>query len=259
MARTKATKLVAPDNDEKLAVGYARVSTQEQASEGVSLEWQKDTILAYMQRNGLVLDELLVEEGVSASVALKSRPEGKKIFDKIKSKGVKYVVAAKLDRMFRDTIDCLSMIREWEQQGVKVLFVDLGIDFTTPTGRAFLTNAASFAELERNLISTRTRDGLEQVKKEGIKLGGEAWGWRRTQALDEKGRFQQKVVVEELEVVVKIKKLREDGYTFQGICDTLAAEGIQTKKGGKWWPMTVRNICDLDISEFKDMIKSEQS
>ena len=252
MTRTPSKNKKAPGND-RLAIGYCRVSTREQADEGVSLSAQQSKIEAFAVSKDLDLLDCIIEEGVSGSVPLKDREGGSKIFELIKSQGVKVVVATKLDRLFRDALDCLAMTREWEKQGVKVLLLDMGIDFSTPTGRAFLTNAASFAELERNLISERTKDGLAQVKREGIKLGGVGWGWKRVDALDEKGRFNQAIVSEEIEVVVKIKRMREEGCTYQHICDVLEVEGIKTKNGGKWWPMTVKNICNLDIDGLKDI------
>ncbi len=249
MTKKKITKLVA--SNPYLAVGYCRVSTREQADEGVSLDAQRAKLQQFATDKGLELDSIVTDEGISGSVPLKNRTGGSKIFKAIKERQVKLVLATKLDRLFRDALDCLSMVKEWEKQGVKVLLLDMGVDFSTATGKAFLTNAAAFAELERNLISDRTKDGLEQVKKEGIKLGGVGWGWTRAvDEVDGKGRFQQKLVVEELEVITRIKRLREGGYTYQGICDELIADGVKTKNGGKWWPMTVKKICEMDISSL---------
>jgi site-specific DNA recombinase len=252
MARTSSKNKNILVND-RLAIGYCRVSTREQADEGVSLAAQQDKIESFANSKDLDLVECIVEEGVSGSVPLKERDGGSLIFEAIQNRGVRVVIATKLDRLFRDALDCLAMTREWEKLGVKVLLLDMGVDFSTPTGKAFLTNAASFAELERNLISERTKDGLAQVKKEGIKLGGVGWGWTRVDVLDEKGRFNQAVVTEEIEIVIRIKKMREGGCTFQHICDVLDSEGIKTKKGGKWWPMTVKNICNLEIDDFKNL------
>jgi len=252
LTSTKA-KQISKNIPSNIAVGYCRVSTREQADDGVSLDAQKDRITEFASSKGLVLHQILSEDGVSGSVPLKERPQGSLIFKHIKENNVRLVIATKLDRLFRDALDCLAMVKEWEKQGVKVLLLDMGVDFSTPTGKAFLTNAASFAELERNLISERTKDGLEQVKKEGVRLGGESWGWKRIDSMDEKGRFKQVVVQEELEVIIKIKSLRDTGHTFQSICDILFAEGVKTKKGGKWWPMTVKKICEMDISAIDDL------
>ncbi len=261
-AKTRLTsanpKKIAKNVPNNIAIGYCRVSTREQADDGVSLDAQKSRITEFASSKDLVLYNILSEDGVSGSVPLKDRPQGSLIFKYIKENNVRLVVATKLDRLFRDALDCLAMVKEWEKHGVRVLLLDMGVDFSTPTGKAFLTNAASFAELERNLISERTKDGLEQVKKEGVRLGGESWGWKRVDSMDEKGRFKQVIVQEELEVIIQIKALRESGHTFQSICDTLLAEGVKTKKGGKWWPMTVKKICEMDISAI-DHLEIEES
>jgi len=237
-------------------VGYCRVSTREQADEGVSLSAQKNRIERFVEDKNLNLVQIIMEEGVSGSTPLKKRDGAKKLIELLQQNKAKMVVATKLDRLFRDALDCLTTLKEWEDMGVKIFFLDMGIDFTTATGKAFLTTSASFAELERNLISERTKDGLEQVKKEGVRLGGESWGWKRIDSIDGKGRFRQVVIVEELEVIQKIKDLRSEGYTYQLICDTLSADGVKTKKGGKWWPMTVKKICEMDLS-FLDNIDDE--
>lgn len=254
MGRKKVTSLTTIDAS--LTIGYCRVSTQGQAEEGVSLDGQKNTIIEAAKKKGLVLKDIIIEDGVSASIPLKNRPGGSKIFQAIKEKTVRTVVATKLDRLFRDTLDCLEITREWEKQGIRVLLLDIDMDFSTPMGKAFLTSQASFAELERNLISARTKDGLKQVKREGVKLGGTGLGWRRKpDEVDEKGRFQQELVLEELEVIRRIKNMREDGHTFQSICDHLVMDNVKTKNGGKWWPATVKKICLLDIKSLEPLNK----
>jgi DNA invertase Pin-like site-specific DNA recombinase len=252
MPRKKAT-LLSSNTPTNIAIGYCRVSTREQADEGVSLDAQAQRIKDFSLQKNLNLIDCILEEGVSGSMPLKQREGGSKIFDAIQKHNVRMVVATKLDRLFRDALDCLSMVKEWEKLGVKVLLLDMGVDFSTATGKAFLTNAASFAELERNLISDRTKDGLAQVKREGVKLGGAGWGWSRVDAMDAKGRFKQKAIKEELEVILKIKNLREGGCTYQHICDILESEQIKTKNGGKWWPMTVKNICEMDVTSLKNL------
>lgn len=229
------------------AIGYCRVSTREQSETGVSIDAQIEKIKSFAAYKGIKLIAIVKEEGVSGSVPLKKRMGGQTMLTQISEGRANTIIATKLDRLFRDAHDCLSMVKEWEKTDTKLHLLDLGVDFTKATGKAFLTSSATFAELERNLISERTKDGLEQVKREGVKLGGEGLGWRRTNERDAKGRLKQELVLEELNLILKIKALRAEGFTYQAICNQLMAEGIPTKKGGNWHPTTVRNIIKSSI------------
>jgi DNA invertase Pin-like site-specific DNA recombinase len=224
------------------AVGYIRVSTREQADSGLSLAAQRRQIEAYAAYRGLDLVAVVEDAGVSASKPLGKREGGAVVLDLVRRCEAVAVVACKLDRLFRDAADALVNTRAWDGAGVALHLLDLGVDTSSPMGRAFLTMAAAFAELERNLIAERTRVGLEQARREGAILGRSALGWARTDATDDDGR---RVVVEldaEAAAVARIVELRDGGATWTAICDALAAEGHATKNGGKWWPMTVRRV-----------------
>lgn len=235
-------------SEEKVyAVGYCRVSTREQSETGVSLDAQVEKIKGFASYKGLELVEIIREEGVSASIPLKDREGGKHMLEMIKEGKASEIISTKLDRLFRDAHDCLTMVKVWEKDGTKLHLLDLGVDFSKATGKAFLTSSATFAELERNLISERTKDGLEQVKREGVRLGGEAMGWRRSAEKDEKGRYRQELVLDEINLILKVKQLRNEGYTYQHICDILHRDGINTKKGKKFYPTTIRNMCLSNI------------
>jgi DNA invertase Pin-like site-specific DNA recombinase len=110
-------------------------------------------------------------------------------------------------------------------------------------GRAFLTNAATYAELERNLISERTKEALYQIKLQGGVLGAISYGWERTDEVDSFGRRVLRANPVELETIGMCKALRDQGFTLQQIADKFNREGIPTKKGGRWFPSTVRNYC----------------
>jgi len=225
------------------AIGYCRVSTTEQSEKGVSLDAQENKIKSFAEYKGIDLICIIREEGVSASIPLKEREGGAEMLKMIKEGEADNIISARLDRLFRDVHDCLGMVKQWEKNHTKLHLLDLGVDFTKATGKAFLTNSATFAELERNLISERTKDGLAQVKKEGLRLGGEAMGWRRTGEKDAKGRWKQELVMEEINLILKVKQLRSEGLTYQHICDVLHQKNIKTKRGGDFYPTTIRNMC----------------
>lgn len=141
------------------AICYIRVSTEEQVLEGVSLNAQRERLVAYCALKGLQIVEVIADEGISASKALDIRPGGKRVVDLLKRKEIKHVVALKLDRLFRNAEDALRNTSTWERRGLSLHLVDLGgqsIDSGTAVGKMMLTMLAAFAEFERNLVSERT-------------------------------------------------------------------------------------------------------
>ena len=223
-------------------IGYIRVSTREQADSGLSLAAQTQRISQFCEFKGLTLIKVIEDANVSGSTALKDRQGGAELL-KLTSEKPHAIVAIKLDRLFRDAHDCLGVTKVWQQTKNQLHLLDLGVDTGTAMGRAFLTNAAAYAELERNLISDRTREALQQIRQQGGVLGADRYGWSRTETLDEHGRKILAPNPHELDVVVECKALRKSGYTLQQIADKFNLENKPTKRGGKWFPSTVSNCC----------------
>ena len=149
------------------AVAYLRVSTAEQAQSGLGLAAQEERIRAYATMTGLDLVAVVRDEGVSGGNPIATRDGGVEMIRLVRTRKVTHVIALKLDRLFRDAADCLTQTRSWDRAGVALHLLDMGgqaINTATAMGRMFLTMAAGFAELERNLIGERTASAL-QVKK----------------------------------------------------------------------------------------------
>lgn len=211
------------------AVGYVRVSTEEQVLHGVSLEAQEERVRAYATMAGLELVALIREEGVSGADELSTRPGGQDLLSLVAGKKVGHVISMKLDRLFRDAADCLNQTKSWDRAGIAFHVLDMGgqaINTASAMGRMFLTMAAGFAELERNLISERTKAALQYKKAQGMILGAPALG------TDE----------EERETVTRIRDLHAQGLTLRAIAATLTSEGRKTKRGGAWQAETVRKV-----------------
>lgn len=85
----------------------------------------------------------------------------------IRQRKIDLVIAVRLDRMGRSTIHLLELFKEFSQFGVEFRALDQPIDTGTVMGRLVLTILAAVAEMERELIRERTRDGLARAAKEG--------------------------------------------------------------------------------------------
>lgn len=235
MARkpTKAT-------DRRAAVGYIRVSTEEQATSGISLAAQEERVRAYCTLQGLELVALLCDEGVSASKPLAERPRGREVVAMLDRGEAQHVVSVKLDRLFRSAIDCLQRVSEWDDAGVAMHLIDHGgqaINTGSAMGKLFLTMMAGMAEWERNVIGERTVAALAEKKRRGEHVGSPPLGF----AMSEPGGMLEPHA-QEMEAVRLILRRRRGGKSFRSIVTELEVRGFPTKRGGKWQPCTVRKI-----------------
>ena len=149
------------------AIGYVRVSTNEQADHGVSLDAQHESFMAYALLQKLNLVEVVIEDAISGSVPLADRPGGRRLLELVEKKKARQVIAIKLDRLFRDAADALAQTGIWDKSGITLHLIDVGgqaINTSSAMGRMFLTMMAGFAELERNLIAERTAAALAHKK-----------------------------------------------------------------------------------------------
>lgn len=222
-------KSVAAQVKSNIAVAYVRVSTEEQAKEGVSLEAQEDRIRAYCGLRGLKLQQVIVDAGVSAGKPLAQRDGGGELLKMVKAKNVGAVVALKLDRLFRSATDCLSVVERWDKAGVSFHLVDLSgqaVDTSSAMGRFFLTIMAGAAELERNQIRERTSMAMQLLASNGRYTDGKSRfgfdvGTDGTLCPAEKEQL----------IVARVLEARERGDSLRKIVRDLADEGIRGRTG----------------------------
>jgi DNA invertase Pin-like site-specific DNA recombinase len=215
------------------AVGYVRVSSEDQAKEGVSLNNQKAKIQAYCDLKDLELVTILEDAGLSAKNL--KRPGVQMILEMVKKKSVEAVVVYKLDRMFRSTIDALETTKKFDKQGIAFHSIEETIDTKSAMGRFFFTLTAALAEMERRIIGERTKAALQHKKENGLVWGPVPYGFKRV---------RRKIVPDEAEqhTIKKVLRLRKKGFNYSQISRKLNELGLKTKKGSTWFPQTVKNI-----------------
>jgi putative DNA-invertase from lambdoid prophage Rac len=198
--------------------GYARVSTERQADEGVSLDEQIRRIEGRALEQGWQILEVFIERGVSGSVPLGDRPEGARLLSALQPGDT--VIAAKLDRMFRSALDALNVIRDFQRQRISLWMLDLGGDVSGDgIAKLVLTILVAFAEFERERIGERIRDAKRHQRRSGQYLGGDRpFGWR----IGEDGILIEDKV--EQRALVDMKEMRDTGNSFR----TIAAQIKQT-------------------------------
>jgi len=221
-----------------VAIGYARVSTTEQSTDGVSLDAQTERIESYCRAVGLELREVITDPGVSGGKPLGERPGGAELLREVKAGGVAAVVAVKLDRLFRSALDALKTLEDWEKMGIATHLIDQGGAVTgngSAIGKLLITMLAGVAELERGLISERTKAALAYKKANLEPYSPTPLGYQRQgDRLIPDAR--------EAQTIRLILDLRGQGYSYRAIAAELRRRRIPTKRGGRWEAATVRRI-----------------
>ena len=176
-------------------IAYVRVSTEMQ-----TLENQEYEILNYCRKSGLTIDRW-VSESVSGTVSLEKRALGKVM--RRMQKG-DLIVCTELSRLGRNMLMVMSILNACSQKGVAIHTIKDGFDLSDSINSKIIAFAfALAAEIERNLISQRTKEALAVRKINGVKLGRPL------------GRSSQKDVFDRSKG--EIMKLLEDGHTIVSV------------------------------------------
>src|ERR687889_2668470 len=174
---------------------YMRVSSEEQRDRE-TIEIQREFLEQYCRLYGLEIAEIYADDGVSGTVPLYERPDGRRLLEDAREGRFTAVLVSKLDRLGRsllvivDAHDRLDAARATLRSGREP------IGTSTPSGRLIFQMLASFAEYDRENIAERTRAGLQGAFRKGKQLGCIPVGYD----VAENGAF---VVVEEEARVVR--------------------------------------------------------
>lgn len=154
---------------EKGVVGYVRVSTKEQADEGHGMGAQREAIVRECAARGLSLLGLYQDDGLSGG---NREREGLETALRALEEGRGDVLMAKdLSRITRSIMDFQWLVDKATSEGWKITTLDAMVDMGTAAGRAMAGVMAVFAQWEREAIGERTRAGLAEAKRNGVRLG----------------------------------------------------------------------------------------
>ena len=218
-------------------VSYLRVSTDKQGKSGLGLEAQREAVATYLNGGAWTLIGEFVEVESGKQDA---RPELAKALARCKLTGATLIVA-KLDRLSRNQSFLMSVYEGTGDGGV--VFCDLPTIPAGPVGKFIVQQMAAVAELERGLISQRTKAALAASKARGKKLGG----YRGGPVVDgTKGTTALRQAADDFAASVGpvVREMRGNGLTLREIAAKLASDGIRTARGGQWSAMAVKNVLD---------------
>ena len=218
----------------KKAIGYVRVSTNEQADKGSSLEAQSAKVAAYAALHDLDLVEIVVESGKSGKNL--ERPGMKRVLASVNRREVEVVIVPKLDRMTRSMRDLQDLIDLFAQRGVEFASVAERLDTSTANGRFFVNMLGLMAQWEREQISERTKTSMQLLKAKGRRIS-------RLAAIGKK--FVRGRVVEnesERALIASVHALRDGGLSYRAIAASLNHRGETTRGGGKIYASGVARL-----------------
>jgi site-specific DNA recombinase len=203
---------------------YARVSTDDQAQHGVSLDAQVNRCMEYVTSLNYQLIDTAIDAGISAKST--DRAGLQRILSLVNKNKIQHVVTLKLDRLSRRTIDALNLVEAFAKKKVKLHLVNENgsVDSNNSDEEFMLTMKAGVAQLERKKIAERTKFALARKKQLGQRISLYApYGYT---FVDGNVALNPK----EQAVIQKIHDLHARGFTIRGIIDQLNSEAIFNRK-----------------------------
>ncbi len=165
--------------------------------------------------------EVVADEGLSGKNL--NRPGLQSALERLDAGRADFLLAVRIDRVSRSVADFAGLLDRAAKKGWNLLMLSPSIDTSDAAGRFTSNILAAAAQFERELISARTAEGMQQRRLEGVRMG-------RPATMDP-------------DVVARIKREHAAGRSMLSIANDLSAEGIATARGGKrWYASTVRAV-----------------
>ena len=195
------------------AIGYTRVSTMEQAKEGVSLDAQSERIKAFSKAKGWQLLDIIQDKGYSGKDL--NRPGIQELINMCKKGTTDIVIVFKVDRLTRQQKSLWSLLEDVFEPNIGFVSVTEPFDTTSATGKAFLGMIGVFSQMEGELIAERTREGLKHKKEKGEWISRPPVGFK----INGKGHLEEDPVI--IKKIQRAKRLRRDGKSYGEISKSL--------------------------------------
>lgn len=224
-----------------------RVSSEEQRDRE-TIEIQDGFLKEYCRLYGLDIVDIYKDDGVSGTIPLHERPEGRRLLEDARAGKFGTLLVYRLDRLGRSLLVIVDAHDRLQRVGVSLRSATEPIDTSNPSGRLIFQMLASFAEYERESIADRTRGGLHRAYRNGKHLGRIPYGYR----LASQDESSLEVVEEEAAVVREIITNIADGSSLHAEARRLTEEavpapgyrfkGSERKYGASWSPTTIGAI-----------------
>lgn len=241
------------DNERKVAGVYIRVSTEDQAREGFSLGEQEEKLLQLCKFKELEVYKVYKDAGISVK-DMEHRPQFQEMLKDMKEGKINYIVAYKLDRITRSVRDLEELISVLEQYNCFLLCDRDDVNTSTANGRFFVRMLTVLSQLEIEIVSERTKFGLNGAIKSGHIPGQRPFGYKSAE--------DKRMVIDNSTrpYVEKIFDMYLEGKSFQQIANYFKENNIYPKKN--WKDTTIQKIIDNkiymgDYEQYKRIGKQE--
>lgn len=220
---------------DRKVIGYIRVSSEEQAKSGLSLEHQETKIRAYATTYDLPVSGIERDEARSGKNL--DRPGVRTILEGVESGQIGHLIIFKLDRLTRSVGDLSRLLDLFKRKDVSLSSVSESLDTSSASGKMVVQMIGVIAEWERDTIAERTLAALSVKRSKGEKLGGIVpYGWKAA-----KGKLSPNP--KEHSVLSGILEARSEGRGYADIAAGLNQMGVKPREGARWYASTIRSIC----------------
>lgn len=222
------------EKKEKRIGAYIRVSTEDQAREGHSLDEQLDRIKAFCKFKGYKICKIYREDGKSAK-DMKGRPEFQKMLNDVCNGVIDGVCIYKLDRLTRSIKDLEEILVLLEEQNCDLVSVMEDINTSNAFGKFFVRLVILLAQLEIEQTKERTIMGLVGTVKQGIPIGKLPLGYKRDE-FNEDIKLRKRAIIDEetAPTIRRIFNLYLKGYSYYYIAEKLKEEGNNLMQWKDW-------------------------
>ena len=224
----------------KIAGIYIRVSTEDQAREGFSLGEQEEKLRQLCKYKGFEVFKVYKDAGISAK-NMKNRPQFQQMIEDMKNGLINYIVAYKLDRVTRSVRDLEVLISTLEKYQCYLICDRDDVNTSTANGRFFVRMLTVLSQLEIEIVSERTKFGLNGAIKAGHIPGKCPLGYYR--APDKTLKIDNTTK----DIVLRIFELYLEGKSYQTIANILNQEKVLYPQVKKWIDSSVNRIINNKI------------
>lgn len=231
--RSRGTRFTAPAA--RKVYGYVRVSTEDQAREGVSLAAQEARLRAYCEATGRMLDAIITDAGLSAKNT--DRPGLQRIIQAVRAGDVGTVLVLKIDRATRNVRDLADLIDLFATHDCAFVSVTESIDTGSAAGRMITNLLGVLAQFEREQVGERTAFALAHKRKQKQAYGHAPFGWQR------EGNGLVAIASEQRALLI-IRDMDSRGVSYRRIGAWLEENGFAAHQSGKkqWHAASVRKL-----------------
>ncbi len=225
--------------DIKRVAAYCRVSTVMDIQQS-SLETQMQVFGRKISEHpGWKLAGVYADEGITGT-SVKNRKEFLRMMEDCKKGKIDYIITKSISRFARNTVECLSYVRELQSMGVQVLFEKENVDTGTAFSEMLLTVLAAFAQEESRSISENLKWGLRKRFEAGEARWAPLYGYRHL----ESGEIVEEPA--EAQIVRKVFDLYEKGKTMSQVARQMNEMNVLSPGGTRW---TVASVSQMLMNE----------